>query len=72
MRVRVTRIDDRPTYLPLPESGELEFEGRLWPEYLFEDDRVYLTINHGEYSVILDGTREEFMAAIASSDKRRI
>jgi hypothetical protein len=64
MRVRVTHIDDRPTYLPLPKSGELEIVGRLWPEYIFENDRVYLSISQGDYTVILDGDYNEFLAAL--------
>lgn len=65
MRVRVSRIDDRPVYLPLPKSGSLEFNGQLKPEYVFKNtNRVYLTVEQGEYSIILDGTREEFEEAL--------
>jgi hypothetical protein len=71
MRVRVTHIDDRPAYIPLPKEGVLEYTGKLWPEYLFDNNRVYLSIEHGDYKVILDGTCEEFEAALKRAKLKR-
>ncbi len=61
MRIRISRIDDRPDFLPLPVEGVLEFVAELKPTYMsLPDGRAYAEMNYGEYVVILDGTVGEF------------